>query len=546
MKRIPALLVLMGMVTISALAQNPNITGVYSGQTSCLTTNEPISIRIVHLPDNSLAITLVTGSTGWYAKNSSTTLQSSFQALTENIRLSSPELRHPLSLNVSNYKKQVSLELVGRCEPFYLRRNDDESKQLKADLKRNNDESKSAQSSGLNVELSLLFGSWVMHNQRDLFQVIADKDGIYLRKLGAGGYVVRLEPSKRDAKSDPSQAYIFGPAGNALQKVNFIKVAIQPDQRDASLSMRFRDLTGQWTSGLTLYRAAEPTEETRLFDSKSFIYSDWQKRKYDGYYLVDDEEAVRRLKKAIDSLYVDGGWRCLAQTSFTATPTEENSRIFGEQGADRMYLIYSPYGGGLVYATPGLGRLYPTQYDYPIFITSHPTLFESNAWFGFQVIPPANAATVSSSQIPITIFHFGRAPGDYGTGCAYTAEKERADNFRNRVLAKLVIVFALEYGRRVSAESKSEIPEFASTVARNEFIKSLMHDLMPEKSDDELNYLVRWIGLVMSGDFRPQSYVRESIREAIIQRVSKEKPQYALDLRILDLLIDLTTERRRW
>lgn len=562
MKTILSLTLLL-LFSLSVSAETVDITGVYEGTNTCGRSSSTLTVKIIHNPDNSVRVILSSASAGYTygRRGDGVGMRGSFQGLGNDMVFQSPKLWNKLVVNAAEYKKRLRVRLDERCGDIYLERNSELSKRLISDVKKERKET--AKAIGKNppgADISYLNGFWIMYDKgREDYRLIFENQGAWIQKTGSDGYYLALTPEIVEPKTVEDAKIIFRPASYEHRNVDFEKVSVVYKPARSSfyspfenIQMSLLTLDGEWSPKVELRRPTTPEAgSVRVAGIEAFVYQDWQQRKYDGYYLVKDDEARKRLRQTIDALYENGGWRCLAQHTSLVSPGRVTNVAFGEGGVNRLYLIYSPYGNsGLIYETippKHYGVVEPTQYDYPLFMSSHRDLFQADTRFSFSLQPSFSKPFLSSQEIPVTLFIFGRTFGDYGTGCEYYASKEVADrNFRNQVIGKIILAFLLEYGRRVSNEAKADLPQLATTAARNEFVKSLVHDFFPDKRPEEVEYITRWITLAMSGDFRPQNYARDTIRESILQKAAKEKPEYKFDLQVMDLLLDLVIQRRGW
>lgn len=552
-------LVFLMLFGIEASADDLNITGLYEGSYACGGRSYQVSVRIVHQVDNSLRVVLSVSPDDYQLMRQSEPLGITgvFKSLETDIVLENRNLLNRLIINAAKYKKHIIVKLNDRCGVSELQRNTNVSKEMLEQIKKERKEISKARGQTANLDLRHLNGFWMSKGGNADYRLVFENNNVSIQKMGMDGFMIPLAPMMVE-QNVPEAKTIFRPAV-AGNNIDFDRLGIIYKPATNSIyqpieliELYFLTLGGKWSRKLELNRPTIPnTGPQRVFGDEAFVYQDWQHREHDGFYLVKDSLAEQRLRRTIDALYERGGWRCLAQSSTLVSPGRVAGLSFRESGTNTLYLIYSPYGNaGLLYTpvpTKYIGRVEGTSFDYPVFLTTDQVFPTVTTRFYFSLQPSFANPLFSSQEIPVTLFILGRTFGDYGTGCEYYASKEIADrNRRNQIIGKIILAFLLEYGRRVSNEAKADVPQLVTTAARNEFVKSLVHDLVPSMKADETEYVTRWITLAMSGDFRPQNYARETIRESILQKAAKEKPEYKFNLQVMDLLLDLIIQRRGW
>lgn len=431
MKRIIELGLLLSLLVGTCFAQKPNISGVYQGAVNCTgLRHEGVTLKIIHNPDNSLNVIFSTGSIGWYAEDYNVGIRSTFAGLSEDIILESPKLFNKLIINTSDYKKRLRARFDRRCQEFYLERNSILTKTLNSEIKKERKLSeKNKGKTPVNTSLNDLSGFWIMENgSRDDYRLIVEKNSAWIQKTGPNGFLISLKPESVQPHDYNREMVVFRLDENQVGNAEFNKIGVvyYPERASSSSILEHIDLflqswDGKWSSRSELRRPVVPLGETRVAGSEAFLYQDWQQRSNGENLQVNEGETYKRLKQTISELNKKSGWRCLAQTNSTVAPGKVSRIVSEENGINRMYLIYSPYGNsGLIYevAPPKFAGLVDgSQYDYPLFFSFHRDFFKKDTVISLSLKPAIT--NPSSKEVPVTIYIFGRTPGDYGTGCSY-------------------------------------------------------------------------------------------------------------------------------
>lgn len=544
-------------------AQDLGATGVYTGTFRCDDQDLSYKLELINHPDDSVSATFYEFPSRTKMKDPVRVLEmkGAFQRrLSIELELSRVVSGGP----APRWMDEMSIHFVGGIRVFFRKRSGSgcheltlmpdaklSSKFISEERKRRQKQDKAIAANPALADLSSFEGFWIGRSGREHFRLIAEKKDLWLQDLRTNDlFSLKAEKSENGILT-------FGLSYSTSRSPEFSKMMLAY-KRAGDLSpsehieMHLLGTNGRLSSRMELERPKEIAGSTaRLSGRDAFIYKDWQDKSHDGYYLVNETQSNARLKQTIDKLYENNGWGCLAQQTVLVRPGAERVVRFEENGINRRYLIYSPFGNASLIYDPvpakTFGYLDAKTYDYPVFETSHRDLFIKSTVIAFSVKPSFAVPLNSSQEIPVTIFIFGRTPGDYGTGCEYIASKEVADKqFRTQLITKIGLAFLLEAGRRVSNDTKADIPQLLSTYGRNELIKSAITDLFPKKSASDIDYIVRWVTLAMGGDFRPQNYLRDSVRESIVQKISKDNPNLATEALVTDLLVDLYLQRKGW
>lgn len=415
----------------TCFAQKPNISGVYQGFANCIGgRSEGVTIKIIHNPDNSLNIVFSTGSIGWYARDDNVAIRSTFRGLSENIILESPKLFNKLIINASDYKNSLKARFDSKCQEFYLERNSLLTKTLNSEIKKERELSKkNSEKTPVNINLNNLSGFWIMEREmRDDYRIIVENNNAWIQKTGSHGFLISLKPERVQPHDYNREMIVFRLDANQSGNAEFNKIGVvyYPERSSSSSILEHIDLflqswDGEWSSRSELRRPVVPSAETRVSGKEAFVYQDWQQRLYGENFQVNENEAHKRLKQTINELNKISGWRCLAQTDSLVAPGKVSTVVSEENGINRLYLIYSPSGNSsLIYETVPpkfTGLIVGSQYDYPLFLTFHRDFFKKNTIISLSLKPAIT--NPSSKEVPVTIYIFGRTPGDYGTGCRY-------------------------------------------------------------------------------------------------------------------------------
>lgn len=394
-------------------------------------------------------------------------------------------------------------------------------------------------------------GERLVAGTREQMTISFTKDGALMRvEGGTPSGTVALHYSEKNERTGRT-IYRFDPIRG---DVRFLGERVMPSLMTGKVELRLvteRDepyLNAHFSMGsgtvstTSLGRGRDPWERTmrvvRDGDANTlFVYSDWASRaasQADGVHLT---EARTKLRQTVDALRSDGNWRCLAQQNITVmegTPAEFTS----EEVTPRLYLIYSPTGfPGLTYRLGSSRPAYATVDG----TENYPTVASSGTRSQFRFwLKPRPDLRASIPRAELTVYIFGRSLGDYGDGCEFEAIQA---NQYLWTLGKLLFVAMAESSRRESAKSGDAFGQLLSTLGRDGMIRSALQDLFPNAKENELGYMTRFAGVVLSRGASAGAIARGTLRESLVQQFEKEGviPGYAA--RFADLLIDIEYRR---
>lgn len=270
------------------------------------------------------------------------------------------------------------------------------------------------------------------------------------------------------------------------------------------------------------------------------IYQDWRHAEHVAGALEVEVEKSNELV-GIDIEYLKNkGWKCLNQVNKFVRPGQEVRLDFNSVlGGKKLYLIYSRIPvSDLVVGVAGRGV------EFPSIVKSYPTfLCESFAETSIIISTAPSAVGTRSSwpgEIPVTVFQFSRDWGAYGGGCSlreFGLDSTMQYDQIARLVGKAILVYGAENIRRNKIETDEELASVLAAVARDAAIESLIQEFHLEASSDEVGYLSRWVGLIISNDLSLESLSQSAFEEWITQKVIEEKPEYADKEWIIEALI---------
>jgi hypothetical protein len=140
----------------------------------------------------------------------------------------------------------------------------------------------------------------------------------------------------------------------------------------------------------------------------------------------------------------------------------------------------------------------------------------------------------------------GRRLLELGTGRVRELRAiETQAQLRNAAIKKILGAALLEAGRRASVENDDLLMQIGTTLGRDLLIGSALRDVFPDADERSLGYMVRWVGLVLSGDFSARGFTIETLRESIVQSWEAEHPESPYMARFADFMLELYLQRAR-
>ena len=112
-----------------------------------------------------------------------------------------------------------------------------------------------------------------------------------------------------------------------------------------------------------------------------------------------------------------------------------------------------------------------------------------------------------------------------------------------RILGKAVLAGLLENVRRESIANRNDFIQAIATATRNSALDSLIRELAPNASENELGYLNRFAQAIVSNDVTFFSLIRDSCREEILQELKRKKPELEASAKLVDFLVDLQLQK---
>lgn len=281
------------------------------------------------------------------------------------------------------------------------------------------------------IDIRQLNGIWeggraLRFNRTEDYRLIIEKNLAWLQILGEQNSLIPLSPARREKEG---LLFRLPDRNNHYLEFDAIRLMLADPSNSQSINwliLHFLLQNKPIGSGIMMVRPEIPVSHSfRVFREKSsaptFLYQDWQGRRMGSPSTADETEARNRLKQTLTKLRETGGWRCLAQVTRSVRDTRKIKIISGEQGINRLYLLYSPFANrqlayGLASTPPAYAIVEGQTYDYPIFQSVHRTYFQSNTEIVFSLLPSLTTP-LGKREVTITVFILGRSPGDYGTGC---------------------------------------------------------------------------------------------------------------------------------
>lgn len=297
----------------------------------------------------------------------------------------------------------------------------------------------------------------------------------------------------------------------------------------------------------TLGQAHTLTGPKRPYGGSAYLrYADWRTDAGGfGNMEVRREEADQRV--ALDIQRLQGlDWKCLTQVHYNIPGHGSlDLTLDSPPGTPRLHLLYSRLPGPrIVYSASKEPSGY-LRYLNASEERNYPIIASENGWttkISLTTQPAPGSLERLDYPIPVTVFIFGKTPGDYGTGCQleeFGLENTRQFNEYLEVLGGIALAVGLEAVRRDSVESGAALLQALATIGRNEVVEATLQRLFPRSSSAEIGYFGRWATLLLSRDVSALSLFRDTARETVVQQIRREHPEFANDARMIDLLVDL-------
>jgi hypothetical protein len=309
---------------------------------------------------------------------------------------------------------------------------------------------------------------------------------------------------------------------------------------------------GRFEPSIKLSKPVIPIEKENRYllgsvPERAFEYRDWQQTSDSSFYLANVEENTGALKSSIDALYVKGGWKCLSQSTVWVSSQRSSILTIREGTPGSLNMIYSPFGNQrLIYRLSSSPSSYKTvdgDYgNFPIIVSTTP--LRTNLSIHFSVKPNIYFPDPLQRSIPVTVFTFGRAMGDYGNGCEYYATKQIEDyNKRMEIIQNVVFAYLFEYGRKISVDNKAVAAKILFEKGRDEFIKNLLKDFMPGISSEDLDAQLEVISFLLNFKMNMTNLAEESLKMVIQKEIKAKFPKIKTDENLMNFWHELYKEK---
>ena len=284
-------------------------------------------------------------------------------------------------------------------------------------------------------------------------------------------------------------------------------------------------------------------------DVGPFVYEDWRTRGASSVYELADhepEDVIDRLRTDILSLR-EGGWRCVGQTERTVRPGEVTRVVFdGSTFSSRAFLVHSSVPQARLAWSAGREKYSRTRassigYGHPIVVSGH----AADTEFVFRILPPPGALDAPTGATVVTVLEFIDNPLDISSSCdldRFGLEAQRSLGHHLQLLGTTIIALGLEGIRREAVEDDNLVVELLAENLRDRATESVLRQAAPDASDDEIEYFMRWIGVVTSYDILAVPLGRQSAREWFADYIAGHAPEYAHADALIDMLVDVYLE----
>lgn len=303
-----------------------------------------------------------------------------------------------------------------------------------------------------------------------------------------------------------------------------------------------------------LFRATKLNDPKRRRYYKTIEYSDWitdlreqtADAQIENKSTVDVAEARKMVAEDIKWLKKNGGWKGLNQSTISLKDSASYTMTNSSYGKRKMLIYSHDPNANIIYT---LSRKGSGSIKIGKRTTNYPCITVDGAYqaaIKFSRPPEPGTLEREDRKVPITIITFGNAFGDYGAGVNFEKfglESPVQGDVQVRILGKAVLAGLLENVRRESIANRNDFIQAIATATRNSALDSLIRELAPNASENELGYLNRFAQAIVSNDVTFFSLIRDSCREEILQELKRQKPELEASAKLVDFLVDLQLQK---
>jgi hypothetical protein len=280
-----------------------------------------------------------------------------------------------------------------------------------------------------------------------------------------------------------------------------------------------------------------------------YFYRDWQRRESSSGYVLADytpSEVVRRIRGDILQLQ-ENGWRCVKQIERTVYPGRVSQYNFDSGPfSSRAFLLHS--------SVPQVRLSWSASRSPSSYISAysgsyeHPIVLAENGYdteFTFRILPAAGALDPPETPTVVTILEFTNNTLDASPMCdldRFGVEAQRSLGHHLKLLGTAMVALQLEDIRREAIEKDNVIFEYLAEEWRNQAVESALRQIAPEASNSEIDYFMRWVGLIRSHEPLLAPLSREGAKQWFARRIEEHAPQYAGSDELIDIVVDLYLE----